>query len=215
MSSIIRKMSAFKKKRHTVEIGGAEFHFYPVRMRRLLTGDIKAILLPIYEAVQVLFRSTKYDQEIIEEASPDGVIARQIKPPSESMVQMRSRQRQEAIQAAMDIIFKSETRYDISLLILDSLRDENDGKRPTQEEAAQFVDSDWMDLPTFFEFFKGFLGANTAIFGDLGNLVGERVKSAISKMTAPEPEETGPDDLADLADLDEMGSLDEDSSLPL
>ena len=198
---ILNKLGALRKKKTPRIINGTEFQFYPVRVARILTGDLKDILEPVSEAVQVLLLPRNADQEVISESDPTGVVAQQIKPPSPEMVRYRSEQKKTSIKAAMDALFADSTRFKIIRIIMDSLRDDCPAD-PTEEEVKQFADHESMDINTFIEFVKGFLAANTAIFGELGNLVRERINKAMEKMNPadqdqesnapdqPQPEET-------------------------
>ena len=95
--------------------------------------------------------------------------------------------------------------------IMDSLRDDFQEKNPTDEQIAEFVDAPEMDIPVFIEFMKGFLKANAAMFGDLGNSVREIVKQKMDEalQRSPAYDETQ-DDLA----AAEAALEDEESEIP-
>lgn len=190
--NILNKLGALRKKKTPREINGAEFNFYPVRVARILTGDLKDILGPVSDAIQILLQPRNQDEEVLEEVSPDGTIARATKPPTAEMVAYRTTQRQAIMKEAMASLFADDTRYKIARIIMDSLRDDCPAN-PNDEEIRQFADHDSMDIGTFSEFLRGFLSANSAIFGDLGNRIRERVAKVMKRMTE-EPEEEAPED---------------------
>jgi hypothetical protein len=176
MSNLLKKLGALRKKATPRTIMGTEFNFYPVRIARVVSGEMKTLIEPITRAASVLFDNSANDVQITEEVTPDGTVARQHNAISPELAQFRSKRRDKAINDAMSILLRDETRYALGRLIMDSLRDDHPNKNPSEEEVAEFVDADQMDIPVFIEFIKGFLNANTAMFGDLGNSIREIVK---------------------------------------
>lgn len=213
--NILAKLGALRKKKTPREIDGAEFNFYPVRVARILTGDLKDILGPISDAVQIMLQPRRQDIEVLEEVTPDGTIARAHKPPSTEMVAYRTQQRQSTMKGAMAVLFADDTRYKIARIIMDSLRDECPAD-PSDEDIKAFIDHESMDISTFAEFVKGFLAANTAIFGDLGNRIRERVAKVMKRMTEEPEEEALEDDAPDQQQNDPtiLKPLEEESQVP-
>ncbi len=215
---ILNKLGALRKKKTPRIIDDVEFNFYPVRVARILTGDMKDVLTPITDAVQVLLQPKNADMEILEEVTPDGTIARATKPVSPEMARFRAEKKAAAIKGAMDTIFADGTRYKISRIIMDSLRDDCP-KDPTEDQVKEFADADNMDSTVFVEFVKGMLAANTAIFGDLGNLISERVKKAMEKMSSPDEDQENNDapdqpQQAPETEATAAETLDEESRVP-
>jgi len=192
---ILNKLGALRKKNTPKIIGDVEFNFYPVRIKRILTGDVRAILEPISEALQVIMRPRNVDEKILEEQCVDGTVARAREPISLEMAQFRASERQQAVSGAMKALFADETRYKLARLIMDSLRDDCPAE-PSEAEVKSFADAEGMDITVFADFIKGFMAANTAIFGDLGNLIRERINQAVERMTA-DPDENPEDDAPD------------------
>ena len=215
--NILNKLGALRKKKTPREIDGAEFNFYPVRVARILTGDLKEILGPISDAIQVLLQPRNLDIEVLEEVAPDGTVARAHKPASPEMVAYRTEQRQNTMKGAMAALFADETRYKITRIIMDSLRDDCPAN-PSEEEVKQFADHERMDIGTFTEFVRGFLAANTAIFGDLGNRIRERVAKVMKRMTEDPEEEILEDDVPAQQQTDPsptiLRPLEEESQVP-
>lgn len=190
---ILNKLGALRKKKTPRTINGAEFNFYPVRVARIITGDLKEIIAPISDAIQVLLRPRNQDEEVLEEVSPDGTIARCRKPVSADLAKYLSDKKAETMSAAMNQLFSDKTRYSLGTLIMDSLRDDCP-KNPSEQEVKDFVDHENMDALAFTEFVKGFMAANTSIFGDLGNLIQERIKSTMAKMSQDDQDQDQDDD---------------------
>lgn len=213
---ILSKLGALRKKKTPRTINGAEFNFYPVRVARIITGDLKEIISPISEAIQVLLRPRNQDEEVLEEVSPDGTIARCRKPVSAELAKYLSDKKAATMSAAMTQIFSDKTRYSLGRLLMDSLRDDCP-KDPSEQEVKDFVDHENMDALAFMEFVKGFMEANTSIFGDLGNLLQERIKTTMAKMSQAEtdqdqddgaPEQQQPEtETSDLRLLEEEGEV--------
>lgn len=181
---ILHKLGALRKKKTPATIDDVEFNFYPVRVARVLTGDLKDIIEPVSDAIQVLLQPRNADQEVLEEIAPDGTVARGVKPMSAEMARYRAEKRKETMKAAMEAVFADATRYKLTRLIMDSLRDDCPAD-PSDEDVKAFADHETMDVVRFSAFFKGFLAANTAIFGDLGKLIRERIAAAMEKMNTP------------------------------
>ena len=136
---ILKTLGALRKKKTPRVIDDVEFNFYPVRVARILTGDMKEVLTPITDAVQVLLQTKKVDMEVLEEVSPDGTIARATKPPSPEMARFRAEKKEKAFKAAMEMIFADETRYKIARIIMDSLRDQCP-KDPTSDQIKAYAE---------------------------------------------------------------------------
>jgi len=217
---ILKKLGALRKKKTPRTIDDVEFNFYPVRVARILTGDLKEILAPVSDAIQVLLTPRSQDEEILEESAPDGTIARARKPATMEMVSYRADKRKATLNAAMDALMCDETRYKIGRIIMDSLRDDCPSD-PTKDQIKQFVDAEEMDVGRFAEFIKGFLAANTAIFGDLGNRIRERMEKVVEKMTAvpvdeeaPLEDETVPAPQPQTTDATNLRALQEEGEVP-
>lgn len=187
MSTILAKLGGLTLKKYPREIAGTEFQFYPVRVKNIVTGTTREILQPLSDALQVMLRPRNADEEVLEEISPDGTVGRARKPVTKEMAVFRAEQRHEALSAAMSAILRDDTRYKLARLIMDSLRDDCP-KNPSEQEIKDFADADEMDVVVFTEFLKGFMAANAALFGDLGNVIRERINQAVERMTA-DPEE--------------------------
>lgn len=211
---ILSKLGALRKKKTVKTIDDVEFNFYPVRVARILTGDLKEILTPVSEAVQVLLQPKNQDEEVMEEVSPDGTVARITKPVPLDMARYRAEKKQKTLQSAMDVLFSDATRYKIARIIMDSLRDDCPAD-PTEDQVKQFADAPEMDVVRFAEFIKGFMAANSAIFGDLGNLIRERVGKVVEKMTNPDQDqdEIAPDPV-DPTEATELRALQDEGEVP-
>lgn len=194
---ILQKLGALRKKKTPRTIQDVEFNFYPVRVARIITGDLKEIISPISDAIQVLLRPRNQDEEVLEEVSPDGSIARCRKPVSTELAKFLSDKKAATMSAAMEQLFSDKTRISLGRLIMDSLRDDCP-KDPSEKEVKDFVDNENMDTVVFAEFVKGFMAANTAVFGDLGNLIQERIKSSMAKMGQDEEDQNQDDDAPEL-----------------
>lgn len=213
---ILEKLGALRKKTTPRIIDDVEFNFYPVRIKRILTGTTREILEPISEALQVIMRPRNADEKILEEQCIDGTVARAREPISLEMAQFRAQERQQAMQAAMKALFADDTRYKLARLIMDSLRDDCPAE-PSDAEVRDFVDAPSMDITVFVEFVKGFMAANTAIFGDLGNLIRERINQAVERMTAdPEADhDDAPEQPQQEAETDaNLRTLQDESGVP-
>lgn len=186
---ILNKLGALRKKKTPREIDGVEFGFYPVRMARVLTGDMKEILTPISDAIQVLVHPRGQDEEILEEVMPDGTVARARKPVSPEMAKYRADKKKEALDNAMGVVFCDATRYNLARIVMDSLRDDCPAD-PSEADVKAFADHPDMSMARFVEFVKGMVLANPSIFGELGNLIRERVTQVMDRVKAQEPEET-------------------------
>jgi hypothetical protein len=187
MSNLLKKLGALRKKATPHTIMGTEFHFYPVRVARVVSGEMKMLIEPITRAASVMFDNSARDVQITEEVTSD-VVVRQSNAISPELAQFRAKRRDKAIDEAMSILLRDETRYAIGRLILDSLRDDHPNKNPSDEEVAEFVDAPEMDIPVFIEFIKGFLKANTAMFGDLGNSLRGIVKQKMEEVLQRSPD---------------------------
>lgn len=188
MSNLLKKMGALRKKATPHTIQGVEFNFYPVRVARVVSGEMKTLVEPITRAASVMFDSSARDVQITEEVTPDGMVVRQHNAISPELAQFRAKRRDKVIDEAMGILLRDETRYALGRLIMDSLRDDHPNKNPSEEEVAEFVDADAMDIPVFIEFIKGFLKANTAMFGDLGNSLRGIVKQKMEEALQRSPD---------------------------
>ena len=187
---LLKKMAAFKKKSTPRTIDDVEFQFYPVRVALVVTGQMREMLEPVSDAIQVLLHPRSLDQEVLEEQTPDGSIARCRKPVLPEVARMRSESKSKAISAALAKLFSDDTRYMVGRLIMDSLRDDCPAS-PSDQDVRSFVDAPEMDVARFGEFVRGFLAANAAIFGDLGNVIRERMEAVMTKMMQPEVPESG------------------------
>lgn len=190
---ILQKLGAMRKKKTPRTINDVEFNFYPVRVSRVITGDLKEIISPISDAIQVLLRPRNQDEEVLSEVSPDGTVASCRKPVSAELAKYLSEKRAAVMKAAMDQLLSDKTRQSLGKLIMDSLRDDCP-KDPTDQEVKDFVDNANMDTVVFTEFVKGFMAANSAVFGDLGNLIQERIKTSMAKMSQGETDQDQDDD---------------------
>lgn len=186
--NILNKLGALRKKKTPREIEGVEFNFYPVRVSKILTGEMHETINPISDAIQILLQPKNLDEEVLEEVAPDGTIARARKPMSPEMARFRGEKRGLAITAAMQKIFSDDTRYLLGKLIMDSLRD-SCPSNPSDEDVAAFIDHESMTIPVFADFARGFLSANSAIFGDLGKLVKGKLDSVMASMEETPEEE--------------------------
>lgn len=190
---ILTKLGALRKKAVPKEIGGQTFSFYPVRVGKIITGELRSIVTPITNSISALMSAKAQDQEVLEEVTPDGTVSRARRPASPEMVRYRSDKRDATYKEASEVLFSDETRLLIGRVIMDSLRDDCP-RTPTEEQVKQFVDDDAMDLPTFIEFIKGMMAANKSIFGDLGNLLRERVNEMLSATLPSDTPEMSMDD---------------------
>lgn len=182
--SVIKKLSAFRRKGTEVQIGDATFRFYPVRMSTLLSGDLKAFFEPMAEAFSIFFDKREHDVDHLRhiEAGENGEFVERSGSISLDLAQFRAGQKTEATRKLFSTLFSTETRDKLARLIIDSLREEYP-QGATAEAIREFVESD-IDLPTFVEFLKGFLQGNTALFGVEGNKIGDLVKKAVADAVA-------------------------------
>jgi len=181
---ILSKLGALRKKAVLQTIGGQSFNFYPVRIGKIITGEMRAIVTPITNALSAIMSAKAQDQEVLEEISPDGTVSRAQRPVSPEMARYRADKRESTYAAAVEAIFNDEARMLVGRIIMDSLRDDCPAK-PTDEQVTQFVDADEMDLPTFVEFIKGLMAANTSLFGDLGKMLRERINEMMTSVAPP------------------------------
>lgn len=218
---ILHKLTTLPTKPITHKIGGlggeddegVEFKFYPVSVRLILSREVSEILSPIMGAVSTLMEPKGRDSKVIEEYSPDGTMARQTDAISPEMAQFRTEKKEKALNGALETIFRGETRLKVGKLIMASLRDDCPDD-PSDEDVEAFVNHQNMDMAVFGEFFQGFLKANTTVFGgrfgDLGNLIRERVKQVIDRASStPSLSDTSQD-----PQTDDVSENENDSSAP-
>lgn len=132
--------------------------------------------------------SSARDQGTIEEvyAPPEGehgeILTKSIvQPINPDLAALRSKQRQQALQGAIQSLFDKKNRAAIGELLIDSMKDEFPrGKRRPTEECQEFVDE--MDVPTLIEFLKGLAEANAKVFGDLGKGLGRAVQDKAQEL---------------------------------
>jgi len=183
---ILNKLGALRKKSTVREIDGQSFSFYPVRVGKIITGEMRAIITPISNAFTVLLTAKQQDFEVLEEVLPDGTVARAQKPVSPEMAAYRATKREKTVGEATDVLFNDETRLLIGRLLMDSLRDDCPAN-PSDDQVREFIDAPQMDTHTFIEFTKGMMAANTSVFGDLGNLLRERFEQMMQPIVPADP----------------------------
>lgn len=186
---ILTKLGALRKKSTIREIGGQSFSFYPVRVGRIITGEMRAIVAPISNAFSVFMSKKAQDYEVLEEVLPDGTVARAQKPVSPEMARYRAEKREKTVKEATEVLFADDTRLLIGRLLMDSLRDDCP-RDPSDSQIKEFVDAPQMDVPTFIEFIQGMMAANTSVFGDLGNLIRERFEQLMTQPGVPKMEDS-------------------------
>ena len=185
---ILNKLGALRKKSTVREIGGQSFSFYPVRVGRIITGEMRAIVTPVSSAFSVLMAAKAQDYEVLEEVLPDGTVARAQKPVSPEMAAYRADKREKTVADATKVLFADDTRLLIGRLLMDSLRDDCPSD-PSDAQIKQFIDADTMDIHTFSEFIRGMMAANTSVFGDLGKMVRDRFEQLMTQPVVPAAEE--------------------------
>lgn len=142
MSNILGKISAFIPKYHTADICGVEFKFYSPRMKTLMSGAIAQVVKPIFSALSVLFSDKDQDVTRSWERTPDGSQASFTQAASAETISLRAAQVKEALDTVVGLIFSDETRYQLGLLLADSLRDDFSSKESDRAlESRHFVDA--------------------------------------------------------------------------
>lgn len=191
MSGILKKLSVFKPKHVTHIINDVEFKFYPVRVKAIVSGEMRKVLSPIVEVVQSVMGGPAANvnesfREVTTESSTEI-----IKGVSVETLSFMEKFRSDTRERALGVFTSDETRYQIGSILGNSLRDDFPSpKAPEFEDTVkEFMDSDNMDLPTFIGFVIGFLKANASVLGisgegDLGNRVMSLVKAAFEKKEA-------------------------------
>jgi hypothetical protein len=166
--SILKKVSAFKRKAVAHPVNDTEFNFYPVRIGRLLTGEIRDAVAPIVQAVSTLLSSganvsvEEHTQVEGAESDAPGAVYTNKKEMSVGMVKWLEEQRTRAVKSAVIAIIDPKTSLVIGRVLADSLRDDFKSDA-SDEEIQEFMDA--LDLKDVGEFCLGFLKANAEVFG--------------------------------------------------
>lgn len=205
---IMKKISAFKRKAVTYTINGTEFKFFPVRIGRLLTGEIRDAIAPIVQAVSTLFSSganvsvEKHTQVDGIESEVPGAVYTNEKELSVGMAKWLTEQQSAAVRNAVVALIDPKTSLVIGRVLADSLRDEFEAD-VKDEEIEEFMGA--LDLKDIGEFCLGFLKANAEVFGfdeknreKAKNLVRDLFKNGVANVAAlraiPEVEVTKKDE---------------------
>lgn len=188
MSKFLAKVKGLVSKPLTREIDGVEFNFYPVRFGRVLNGEVRAILAPLFGAIQVVLRPRSVDQEVIEDVDQvNAQVARHIRPASPELLETRRKHDREIFEEALDKLTAEDTRLQIGIIICDCLRDEFDG-HPSEEEVEEFINN--LEIPQFMQFVRAVVDANGKLFGELGKKMGARFQEMLNRSPLTETEET-------------------------
>jgi hypothetical protein len=206
MANILQRLGAFRNKAiaHPIDTdtGPVEFKFYPPRMRMLLSGRLREIIDPISSAVAALFDDRSADASRQQEVAEGGTVTTFVQALNPDVIQLRQKQKEEAISKAMKALLADNTRYQIGELLADSLREEfSENEAQRAQEARQFMDE--LDLPTLLQFLKGYFKAlapilnpsGKSILSGLPEMVKREVGKALGKTQAGEstsPEVDGP-----------------------
>lgn len=186
LKGIMKKIEAFKRKAVQHTVNECEFNFYPVRIGRLLSGEIRDAVAPIARAVTVLMtcgdsvRPEKHTQ-VGGPDDPNGVYSKE----GEISVQTQdwlNATRGNAVHKALTEIIDPKTNLVIGRVLADSLRDDFNRDTP-DEEIQEFMDE--LDVRDLAEFIVGFLKANAEVFGfDASNRekVGNVVRDLLAKV---------------------------------
>lgn len=196
---ILKRIGAFSSKAVPHTIDGQTFQFYPVRTRMILSGKFRDLIEPIVKAVGVLrLPIDPFPAKLTEDSGPDGSFLRVTEAPTVQMVDHQNAIRNNEMKAALDTLFSDQNSLSVGRLILDSLRDEVEG-RPTDEQVMEFMEDDNMDVAVLYGFVVGFVKANAKVLGlDVDGDLGKRLKEIWTKFTtgqlAGTPETETPED---------------------
>lgn len=185
---LMKKLSALRKKATPHQIPAAdgqmvEFKFYPVRVAKVATGELKELAEPLVNAFTLLLNgSRQHEVQVTEEVTEMGAVIRQNTAIAPELASLRDNQREVAIRRSMDVLLNEKARLAIGRLLMDSLRDDFEKATPTDEEVLAFIDHESMTLDVLAEFIKGFFAANTMIFGDLGNRIKGLVQGQVEQL---------------------------------
>lgn len=186
--TILSRLGAFRNKAitHSIETpdgGMQEFKFYPPRMRMLVSGRMREIMDPLSQAVNALFVDRNTDSSRQQEVQADGAVTTYVQGVPPEVLELRAKQRSEAIKSALTALLADDTRYQVGLLLADSMRDDfssNEGERAKESRAMM----DEIDVPTLIELVKGYFKALAPVLDKSGNSIFSNLKNTVKTEVA-------------------------------
>lgn len=146
MGNLIERLGAFRNKavEHVITNDDGEeltLKFYPPRMRMLISGNMRSIIEPITQSISTLFEPTNQDASRQQTVEKDGTVETFVQGLNPEIVKVRSEKREAAIAKALGVLLEDDTRYQIGMLLADSLRDDFPQNEAERAKAArQFMD---------------------------------------------------------------------------
>lgn len=195
------------------EVNGNTLRFYPNRIG-LLT-ELAEISKPIAHAMATLMgenqdrASVSKNQKQNPKRAKDGTESAEfssdeivIQAVSVELADHRRKERDGAIDELLDGLTNKRNRLMLGALLMDSLREEFEFKKerpPAEIEEFLFGDGEeyqGIDMPILVEMVKGWLKANSKVFGAMGEQMGARVKAMLGALQNPSTSEgmTSPTD---------------------
>jgi len=153
----------------TREIAGESYVFYPCSLGAV--ARMATLIQKLSGHLATLLIDDSKDRGVAEENYTDEggtfVNKRATSEASLELASLRTEQRRDAVQGAVDALLDPDHRISLGKLVMNSLREDFPrGREIPADVAREFVES--MDLPVFVEFLRGLAEANTKTFGDLG-----------------------------------------------
>ena len=152
---ILQKISAFKRKATPRVINDVEFLFYPVRLTRLLRGDVQEAVAPLVEAVAVFTGAAEgirpKTSSVVD--NKEEVMHNQVEEISVQMADWMQAQRRNAAKMVTQSFVSEKTQLVIGRVLCDSLRDDFPAN-PDDDTVLEFMQA--LDLGDLVQFCIGF-----------------------------------------------------------
>lgn len=170
----------------THEVNGEAQHFYPISVRRIF--DLRVLSTRVAQSLQTLFFTNQDDvgkeQNKIVEGGADGAYQERFvaSPIDPELAKERYQQKQKAISDLIDCLLSEESGFILVKLVMDSMRDVDWPKKPSQTDLANFVDNCSAEI--LMEMVQGVIAANKKLFAPLAKWVDQAkdtVKTAMRK----------------------------------
>lgn len=165
----------------TADIEGQTFTFYTCSFG--VVARLAPVIARLMSKFAVLMGNGQQDQGYVSEDYVDenGMVISKTTTEAitAELAETRARQREEAVQVAVETVLADHNRLAVARMISDSLRDDFPrGKdKPKDDELRAWMDD--LDLPVFFQFLMGMLKANKRVFGDLGKGLGPALQKQV------------------------------------